>query len=166
MKNFPLLYNETEVQVAQNGFPVVYSVMVDRNKMIIHVLDNVRKDISTCSVTNAASDYFVEKVFDNGNLVGTLSDYKWTDFRYFLYDTIGGVAEWVNSNFKHIAYDNYLMPKDFLNEAKKRAGAGLCPSCKDNYLNPNDVMNGLSRKDNKTLICNDCETSEAFADFR
>jgi hypothetical protein len=41
----------------------------------------------------------------------------------------------------------------------------LCPICKKNYLNPRMVMNSLSRRDNKTYICDECGTKEAMDDF-
>jgi predicted RNA-binding Zn-ribbon protein involved in translation (DUF1610 family) len=41
----------------------------------------------------------------------------------------------------------------------------ICPRCKENELHPIEVMNSLSRKDNKTYICNDCGNEEAFEDF-
>lgn len=41
----------------------------------------------------------------------------------------------------------------------------LCPKCKENYLDPNPGRNALSRKDNKTLICEKCGMTEAFEDM-
>lgn len=49
----------------------------------------------------------------------------------------------------------------------------LCPACGENYYTPygekwkegDPPMPALSRKDNKTYICNDCGTREAFEDF-
>lgn len=41
----------------------------------------------------------------------------------------------------------------------------LCPVCKVNPLHPNKVMNSLSRRDNKTYICNRCGEKEAMEDY-
>lgn len=42
----------------------------------------------------------------------------------------------------------------------------LCPRCKKNYLDPTPARNALSRKDNKTYICNACGFDEAMEDAR
>jgi hypothetical protein len=42
----------------------------------------------------------------------------------------------------------------------------LCPVCKKNPLHPNKVMNSLSRRDNKTYICNECGQREAMEDYQ
>lgn len=41
-----------------------------------------------------------------------------------------------------------------------------CPVCKENNLHENEVMNALSRKDNKTYICDRCGTMEALEELR
>lgn len=40
-----------------------------------------------------------------------------------------------------------------------------CASCKEEKLSVNEIENALSRKDNKTYICNDCGTKEAMEDY-
>ena len=40
-----------------------------------------------------------------------------------------------------------------------------CPRCKLLALEDIDVRNSLSRKDNKTYICNQCGTDEAMEDY-
>lgn len=40
-----------------------------------------------------------------------------------------------------------------------------CPKCQINVLHEEKVRNALSRKDNKTYICNDCGLAEAMADY-
>ena len=37
-----------------------------------------------------------------------------------------------------------------------------CPRCKVNRLHAEQVINSLSRRDNKTYICNDCGDEEAL----
>lgn len=39
-----------------------------------------------------------------------------------------------------------------------------CPRCKEDTLHEKEVLNALSRRDNKTYICNDCGDEEAFSD--
>jgi hypothetical protein len=39
-----------------------------------------------------------------------------------------------------------------------------CPRCLKNKLDSIEHLNSLSRRDNKTMICNDCGTEEAFID--
>lgn len=41
----------------------------------------------------------------------------------------------------------------------------ICPRCKTNELHPKEVYNSLSRKDNKTYICNICGTKEALEEY-
>ena len=42
----------------------------------------------------------------------------------------------------------------------------ICPMCKRNMLKEPLVRYcSLSRKDNKTYICNDCGNKEAFGDY-
>lgn len=52
---------------------------------------------------------------------------------------------------------------------------GMCPKCKEllpdnpglwRKMNPVEVRNALSRRDNKTYICNICGNAEAMADFK
>ena len=50
-------------------------------------------------------------------------------------------------------------------EILERAAGPLCPKCKLNHLKLDKVMNALSRKDNKTYICNDCGDKEAFEEM-
>lgn len=54
------------------------------------------------------------------------------------------------------------LSEKYLNEemAKKK-----CPRCGINELDPVDVRNSLSRKDNKTYICNKCGEFEATLDM-
>ena len=40
----------------------------------------------------------------------------------------------------------------------------ICPRCKKRKLYDKEIMNKLSRRDNKTYICSDCGTEEAFFD--
>jgi uncharacterized Zn finger protein len=40
-----------------------------------------------------------------------------------------------------------------------------CPRCGQNDLDPVEVRNSLSRKDNKTYICNKCGQFEALLDY-
>lgn len=40
----------------------------------------------------------------------------------------------------------------------------ICPRCEDNFLHENEVHNSLSRRDNKTYICNYCGEEEAYID--
>lgn len=40
-----------------------------------------------------------------------------------------------------------------------------CPRCGINELNETDVANSLSRRDNKTYICNKCGDQEAMVDY-
>ena len=42
----------------------------------------------------------------------------------------------------------------------------ICPKCNTNYLHDDLVRNALSRKDNKTYICNDCGQAEAMEDYQ
>lgn len=39
-----------------------------------------------------------------------------------------------------------------------------CPRCKKNKMHDEQALNSLSRRDNKTYICNDCGNDEAFID--
>ena len=39
-----------------------------------------------------------------------------------------------------------------------------CPRCKRMTMHDEQVLNKLSRRDNKTYICNDCGTEEALID--
>ncbi len=39
-----------------------------------------------------------------------------------------------------------------------------CPRCGEKKLREVEAENALSRKDNKTYICSDCGTDEAFID--
>jgi hypothetical protein len=41
----------------------------------------------------------------------------------------------------------------------------ICPRCKENELNPRLPANALSRRDNKTYICDECGVDEAMIDF-
>ena len=41
----------------------------------------------------------------------------------------------------------------------------LCPNCNINYLHSVLVRKALSRKDNKTYICDDCGQAEAMKDY-
>jgi uncharacterized protein with PIN domain len=41
----------------------------------------------------------------------------------------------------------------------------ICPSCNLRPLDTNEVMNSLSRKDNKTYICNSCGQKEAYLEY-
>ena len=42
----------------------------------------------------------------------------------------------------------------------------ICPMCKSNFLkDPLVRYCSLSRKDNKTYICNDCGNNEAMSDY-
>lgn len=40
----------------------------------------------------------------------------------------------------------------------------LCPRCGEKTLNTEQVLNALSRRDNKTYICNRCGDDEALID--
>lgn len=40
-----------------------------------------------------------------------------------------------------------------------------CPVCNINELHEEEVMNPLSRKDNKTHICNSCAVGEAMEEL-
>lgn len=42
----------------------------------------------------------------------------------------------------------------------------LCPVCKSNELHEDEVMNPISRKDNKTYICNDCAMQEVAEEMK
>ena len=42
----------------------------------------------------------------------------------------------------------------------------LCPRCEANIMRPIEVENALSRRDNKTYICNGCGQEEAMFDFK
>ncbi len=39
-----------------------------------------------------------------------------------------------------------------------------CPRCLQNTLADEDTLNSMSRRDNKTYICNSCGTKEALID--
>ena len=39
-----------------------------------------------------------------------------------------------------------------------------CPRCHAMTMMEEDIMNSLSRRDNKTYICNDCGEDESFID--
>lgn len=41
----------------------------------------------------------------------------------------------------------------------------ICPRCNVNKLHPMKTKNALSRRDNKTIICNSCGTEEAVQDM-
>lgn len=41
----------------------------------------------------------------------------------------------------------------------------LCPRCNYYRLDEEEVMNALSRKDNKTYICDNCGRDEALEEF-
>lgn len=41
----------------------------------------------------------------------------------------------------------------------------ICPRCKENELNPCLPVNSLSRRDNKTYICEQCGMDEAMIDY-
>lgn len=78
--------------------------------------------------------------------------------------TESDMFEFVKINFIY----NQDMKSELMNEKiaglEIITGAKKCPVCKVNELDPNDALNALSR-DNKTYICNDCGTAEAFAEF-
>lgn len=40
-----------------------------------------------------------------------------------------------------------------------------CPRCHKMTMKDEDVLNSLSRRDNKTYICNDCGKAESYIDF-
>jgi len=40
----------------------------------------------------------------------------------------------------------------------------LCPRCHTRELDPEKALNSLSRRDNKTYICQSCGREEAFID--
>lgn len=40
-----------------------------------------------------------------------------------------------------------------------------CPKCKNLTMHDEEVLNSLSRRDNKTYICNDCGNEEALIDL-
>lgn len=40
-----------------------------------------------------------------------------------------------------------------------------CPRCKRMTLNPDEAINSLSRRDDKTYICNTCGDDEAMIDL-
>jgi predicted RNA-binding Zn-ribbon protein involved in translation (DUF1610 family) len=61
------------------------------------------------------------------------------------------IVKGADINLNHDKY--YLQIKDL-----------ICPKCKQNEIGADDVMNALSR-DNKTYICDDCGTAEAFAEM-
>jgi len=41
----------------------------------------------------------------------------------------------------------------------------ICPKCNTNSMHDELVMNSLSRRDNKTYICNRCGQDEAMEDW-
>lgn len=41
----------------------------------------------------------------------------------------------------------------------------ICPRCGEPKMDPIEARNALSRKDNKTLICNDCGMAEAMEEW-
>ena len=41
----------------------------------------------------------------------------------------------------------------------------ICPKCKENEIHADEVMNSLSRKDNKTYICNSCGVQESMEEM-
>ena len=53
-----------------------------------------------------------------------------------------------------------------MNRPKLELSDELCPKCKKNRLYKERVWNSLSRRDNKTYICNDCGREEAFEDLK
>ena len=40
-----------------------------------------------------------------------------------------------------------------------------CPSCNTNELHKDEEMNALSRKDNQTIICDECGTNESMEEI-
>ena len=42
----------------------------------------------------------------------------------------------------------------------------ICPKCNTNSMHDELVMNSLSRRDNKTYICNRCGQDEAMEDIQ
>ena len=42
----------------------------------------------------------------------------------------------------------------------------ICPKCNTNSMHNELVMNSLSRRDNKTYICNNCGQNEAMEDYQ
>lgn len=67
-----------------------------------------------------------------------------------------------------------LLAADKAKLDEQAASDPICPSCKRlipdmpwawRRLNPRLVMNSLSRRDNKTYICNHCGQAEALADY-
>ena len=51
-----------------------------------------------------------------------------------------------------------------MDKSKAKLSKDLCPKCKKNFLYKERALNSLSRKDNKTYICNDCGRNEAMQD--
>ncbi len=49
---------------------------------------------------------------------------------------------------------------------KAKLEAKRCPACGENKMHPEEVRNSLSRRDNKTMICNDCGMREALEDIK
>jgi len=41
-----------------------------------------------------------------------------------------------------------------------------CPRCHQLTMKDDDVLNSLSRRDNKTYICNECGHDESYIDAR
>lgn len=58
-------------------------------------------------------------------------------------------------------YFEHIKEKNNIDEEE----AIICPKCNKNELNTNILKNALSRRDNKTYICNECATMEALEDY-
>jgi|APSaa5957512535_1039671.scaffolds.fasta_scaffold65306_2 hypothetical protein len=53
-----------------------------------------------------------------------------------------------------------------LGESWENPKGEICPTCKVNKLYTVECRNSLSRRDNKTYICNRCGTGEAMEDMK
>lgn len=102
-----------------------------------------------------------------------------SDFLHIATDDKHGIFEYgtgvcvSESNFLDVALDplSDIVKSSFFNFLKSGSHPSypihngkdnFCPSCELVQLHPIEVRNALSRKDNKTYICDSCGSKEAF----
>ncbi|WP_088072152.1 hypothetical protein [Gottfriedia luciferensis] len=89
MKEF---YSNEQVYLSDGMVPSVYSLCIDCERKIVHVLDLAR--IGTRPVIVSFSNKFAEYIFERLN---NIKPGSYLDYKYLIYSTEGIVSIWINN---------------------------------------------------------------------